>query len=905
MSNGLTGDYDVVVEVGVGTVNRLLATVHQNSASQDASPKFLHSLTARIGKIPKRAKLELAEAVLSEYFSVDNFDVDRIPDDVLSNIQQNAAAAEAALTNLRRDFADAATSPVSSSSLADALTNVAAAITTVRGTADIQVGTPTLTLTTGSTMEISVHAQVRAHYAPDPGTAALPAPIHGEVRATFSAKYNPLGSTGKPAIEVKPSDDDNKIVFIPAAGTSLTASEATQIARQIQLFLRTKFKPMNAELPSDFPFKQFKSLVTGNSQAIALPLKLAGQIPAFALNSVDNLFIGSGEDFALAISRDFIGDTLQPTLNQIEQFSYTYKVTDDFFDTTVVAFHAWVSNAILDWDPGNIILIITGSAHVWGWAVSDADYDFTIKQKLTLTLDVASQAISLQAVGDPSISGLPPTYKDKAKPQIIEARDQAVANAKKLIQSALTTPRTTFNKALESFDAAANAKYVALEIGPDGVILRGSLALSSRGPVVVDFRETAVGNALTAFKSWIPGGTVENYAWSWVTKDPDQIVLPWSGTEHVVNTPHRFVFHPTKQLGPGRQRWVDLQQVCLLVEGTQIGSVSGIHGVSGGTTCSVGRPDWTATMPAWWADLMLPIWGPDPGPEDVLSNGIIAHINARSEATPSVNTGTTAVIHFATDPSAAPLPILGDALLASKLRDAEIPVIVVLPQKSFDQTRASVEARLGTFSRELRTPLTLTEDYQGNWTNAFKAPAGQATYIMSATGDLAWQHAGPLQARDLTAALDLHGSVGRRGRTRLMPPGVRPGEPAPDLFIEHGTFRERMLLPRLCGQRTMLLFWKSWSRPCLMELRRIQRIHDKASGEGPVIVAIGDGEQPEGVREIAQEHSLQLTLLSDPTSQIAKRYRVACWPTTVWIDEQGLLQRVHFGVTPGRTGTAY
>ena len=449
MSNGLTGDYDVVVEVGVGTVNRLLATVHQNSASQDASPKFLHSLTARIGKIPKRAKLELAEAVLSEYFSVDNFDVDRIPDDVLSNIQQNAAAAEAALTNLRRDFADAATSPVSSSSLADALTNVAAAITTVRGTADIQVGTPTLTLTTGSTMEISVHAQVRAHYAPDPGTAALPAPIHGEVRATFSAKYNPLGSTGKPAIEVKPSDDDNKIVFIPAAGTSLTASEATQIARQIRLFLRTKFKPMNAELPSDFPFKQFKSLVTGNSQAIALPLKLAGQIPAFALNSVDNLFIGSGEDFALAISRDFIGDTLQPTLNQIEQFSYTYKVTDDFFDTTVVAFHAWVSNAILDWDPGNIILIITGSAHVWGWAVSDADYDFTIKQKLTLTLDVASQAISLQAVGDPSISGLPPTYKDKAKPQIIEARDQAVANAKKLIQSALTTPRTTFNKALE------------------------------------------------------------------------------------------------------------------------------------------------------------------------------------------------------------------------------------------------------------------------------------------------------------------------------------------------------------------------------------------------------------------------------------------------------------------------
>jgi peroxiredoxin len=112
---------------------------------------------------------------------------------------------------------------------------------------------------------------------------------------------------------------------------------------------------------------------------------------------------------------------------------------------------------------------------------------------------------------------------------------------------------------------------------------------------------------------------------------------------------------------------------------------------------------------------------------------------------------------------------------------------------------------------------------------------------------------------------------------------------------------ERLVLPRLCGQPVLLLFWKSWSRPCLTELRRLQRVQDEAS-EGPVIVAVGDGEQPERVREIAQEHGLRFTLVPDPTSELARRYRVACWPTTVWIDEQGLIQRVHFGVTPDRSG---
>jgi hypothetical protein len=346
MSNGHTGDYDVVVEVGIGTVNRLLATLHQKGLSEEASPKFLHSLTARVGSIPKRVQFELAEAVLGEYFGGGGLDSGTTTDDVLSNVQNDAVAAQAALTKLERNLAGVGIPAAAGGSLAEALINVGAAVSLVRGTAKIQVGTPTLTLSAGSTTEVTVHAQVRVHYAPDPGTAGLPAPIHGEVRAAFTAAYNPSGSTGKPAIEVKPSDDNNKITFIPAAGT-ITDSEAKRIGHQIRRFLRTKFKPMSAELPDDFPFKGFRSLIKGGKQAIALPLKLDGDVSA--LDSINNLFLASGDDFAIAISSDFVDKKLAPALQNIEKFDYPYHVNDPVFGSTLVAFHAWVSHAEPSW----------------------------------------------------------------------------------------------------------------------------------------------------------------------------------------------------------------------------------------------------------------------------------------------------------------------------------------------------------------------------------------------------------------------------------------------------------------------------------------------------------------------------------------------------------------------------
>ncbi len=351
-----------------------------------------------------------------------------------------------------------------------------AGLAVVRGTARIQVGTPTISLTPGSSSEVTVHAQVRAHYSPDPSTPALPEPIHGEVRAAFAVHYSASASEGKPALEVAPSDDDHKVTFEPAPGTSLTAAETKRIAREVRRFMRTKFKPMLAELPDEFPFRQFKSLVAGSAQVIALPLRLVGHIPAFALDNVANLFLQSNDAFALAISKDFVGEILRPALKQIEAFSYgPYKVVDPF-GGTAVGFKAWASSATIEWSPGVMTLVVTGEASLWGYLIDEQNYDVTITQKLALALDVTSQTVSLQPVGDVSISGLPTKWKNKALPLVKAARDTAVASAQAIAQQELAKPRATFNNGLNSF-APANATYSALEVGPDGVILRGVITV--------------------------------------------------------------------------------------------------------------------------------------------------------------------------------------------------------------------------------------------------------------------------------------------------------------------------------------------------------------------------------------------------------------------------------------------
>src|SRR2546423_5226993 len=51
MATLLTGDYDAVLQVSAGTVNRLLASMHQNDWRNPNTPSFAHSVGIRLGDV--------------------------------------------------------------------------------------------------------------------------------------------------------------------------------------------------------------------------------------------------------------------------------------------------------------------------------------------------------------------------------------------------------------------------------------------------------------------------------------------------------------------------------------------------------------------------------------------------------------------------------------------------------------------------------------------------------------------------------------------------------------------------------------------------------------------------------------------------------------------------------------
>jgi hypothetical protein len=183
------------------------------------------------------------------------------------------------------------------------------------------------------------------------------------VQAAFTVRYDPAGSNGKPAFKVKPSTDKSKIAFIPAPGT-LTAAQAAQITRELRRFMISKFADCGMEVPVDFKFTQFKSLVAGGTEAIALPIKLSpgGALPASALGSVTNLFLNSGDDFAVAISKDYINSMLQPLLQQIKSTIPPQSFNAVFFGGEVSISDAWV-----ECNPGVLTAVVAGHLHIWIW----------------------------------------------------------------------------------------------------------------------------------------------------------------------------------------------------------------------------------------------------------------------------------------------------------------------------------------------------------------------------------------------------------------------------------------------------------------------------------------------------------------------------------------------------------
>jgi hypothetical protein len=444
-----------------------------------------------------------------------------------------------------------------------------------RGRVKLQLSSPTIILADGATSEVTLLTDVRAHYDPDSGAGEIAAadhPLHGEVRAAFELSV--LSSASGRKLSARPSSKDSKIQFIAASGTGLTGAEASRISGEVRDIVREKFTPQPVDLPPEFPFSEFKVIGSGANQVVALPIQVPNvPLPTGRIQNLDENFADSS-GFAFAASKEYIENMLGPLFDAVSSADRNFKKEITIGVTvfgiplkqTIKFTLQLKSGPSLAWESGRIKL----SANLKLVVRPGADVSFSFTQKFKLALDAATQQVTLEADGDPSVNtNLPFNFLHEAFENAIKtARDDALSGGAAPVNAAVNGvfagARQKLIGGLKVFDESAAATFTAVKITKDGLIVRGEIGSGPRRAPVVQFNEIDEGRTFSALGTWIPGGKVDRYIWSWVGhsgKGPAKLF----SASHKSTEPHRFIFSKPAGMDP-------LGSVSLRIEGTQTGA---------------------------------------------------------------------------------------------------------------------------------------------------------------------------------------------------------------------------------------------------------------------------------------------------------------------------------------------
>jgi peroxiredoxin len=494
-------------------------------------------------------------------------------------------------------------------------------------------------------------------------------------------------------------------------------------------------------------------------------------------------------------------------------------------------------------------------------------------------LDPVTQAVSVQPAGDPAVDESWWIPHAGAVIVVKSARDGALPKVSASLSSTLAGARTKLVNALMAFDKSAGARFTALDITADGIIVRGTIRTGGRLDAVVHYVDVDGGKSVSAGASWIPGGRIDTFVWSWVKRS----IIPWNSTTDESKDADRFLWEKTAEA-------IASGSLCLQILGKRLTPDGVEEPVEAGEVCSAqGSHPPMSVYPYWWMKIHVPVWLPDPPHDFVPNDRLAGHVSVVGDTRAPA---TNVLVHFTGRLGNRPLRGLARALEMMQQRDVSLVIVLVLPTGTFDGRGKEIEEQLGLPGERFGADLVLTEDYVRGWSTAFAAPDGPSTYLVNARAEFVWKQDGELDAGAVARARRAcaAGPAAGDGALRL---GIEPGTPAFDTVFtdERG---EQTSFRRLRGRRVLLTFWQSWSAPCLRELRRLEQA--RADRGAPFVLAVNGGEEREVLAEVRRKNGLSFPLIYDPDQLIAGLYGVRCWPTTISINEAGFVDRVQLGL---------
>lgn len=127
--------------------------------------------------------------------------------------------------------------------------------------------------------------------------------------------------------------------------------------------------------------------------------------------------------------------------------------------------------------------------------------------------------------------------------------------------------------------------------------------------------------------------------------------------------------------------------------------------------------------------------------------------------------------------------------------------------------------------------------------------------------------------------------------------GIKKGQLAPDFELkdlEGNTVK----LSDYRGSIVLLNFWATWCPPCKVEMPHMEKFYQDNKDKGVVVLAVNLAtieKNDADVYAFAEEYGLGMSIPLDSEGLLKQQYRVTAYPTTYFIDKEGIIKQKYPG----------
>lgn len=873
MSNALTGDFDAVLELNGGTLNRLLATMHQAAAG--SSPSVPHIAYFRLGE------------------------------------DRNVPGAS--------------------------------------GSVAVQIGVPHVQLIHGASNRFRLHVDIRARYRADPGSTPLADIICGRVQAEYRFEdidpacfgWRELAGSYSWLRVVKDTVSFDGTLRNESSMFSLigVADEPTvkgRVEKLLATLLDTRFAP--EPQPVGKQFRRLRGLAFGDGPAqsgIAMPFDLDGAEPAGNLASINDLFL-DGRDFGLAVSRERVMAAIAPEVEPIVGLQRDFHVHGDagIGGGLEIDYHVRLDAAAVEWAGPLAIPLVSLSGGLIrvrvsgvGWAsrlyrsgvfnvgsvqASGLRMTFSVEQLLLLGFDEGSERLTVAAFGTPVVSldyhgpfagYVTPEARNAIADQVQSRLGGVLAQARQDLGGFTAAARKApLIDQLRRIDGSAGARFTDAVFRAEGLILRGVIPLSHRYVPQVSFEKTAAGDGFDALESWIPGGRVESFEWTWVWFTNGLQAAP--GPPGALSSDDTFTLRrpqgPRNKFGMSLSREQPLPgldgqgRLCLVIRGVRVDHVTGaLTAVTSVRECA--KFGYEFTMPyevSAYARVCDPLRAvaEEPAPEiGVVRLGVPG---------PRVTASNTLLLSLGDDWDEEAASALRSGLETCRREGAGLLAVVLFREGVLGSGDRELRNRLEELAQGLAAPLMVNEDVRGGWTRTLALPARAtepAWRLITPDGTVSWSHHGRADGELVAAVLDerlIPSAPAGFGHLRT---DVDIGGHVPIELVAGRCPPVPLARAGFGGSR--LVFVHKDRASAVAQLARPGPEQEEVLEAAPYLAIVMEGANTDEVDALRESWELDIPVFADPNGTLTRGAGVRFSPSTLTLDDRGRLAGSELGVT--------